>query len=146
VHQVLCDSCNMGLHAVWLKYETTEHYCQGGFSKDSFIRPHHEYRRHRCSLLLHRHLVIYLHCQSLEHVWRPAYVHFLFHAWCLPVQWLVILDTIISCLIRSFIMVALCNRADHYIFALWFLSSFFPHLISAVGDWMSTILPHMVWP
>ena len=47
-------------------------------------------------------------------------------------------------------MVALCNRADHYIFALWFLSvfllSFFPRLISAVGDWMSAILPHMVWP
>ena len=46
-------------------------------------------------------------------------------------------------------MVALCNRADHYIFALWFLSiylSFFPRLISAVGDWMSTILPHVVWP
>jgi len=45
-------------------------------------------------------------------------------------------------------MVALCNRADHYIFALWFLSSFFffPRLISAVEDWMSTILPHMVWP
>jgi len=42
----------------------------------------------------------------------------------------------------------LCNRADHYIFALWFLSSssFFPGLISAVGDWMSTVLPHMVWP
>jgi len=68
-----------------------------------------------------------------------------------------------------FIMVALCNRADHYIFMLWFVlllwspyvigrpyifSScyylsfylFFPRLISAVGDWMSTILPHMVWP
>ena len=47
-----------------------------------------------------------------------------------------------------FIMVALCNRADHYIFALWFLfSSFFPRLISAAVDWMSTILPaHMVWP
>jgi len=50
------------------------------------------------------------------------------------------------------IMVALCNRADHYIFALWFLSSssffffFFPRLISAAVDWMSTILPHMVWP
>jgi len=47
-------------------------------------------------------------------------------------------------------MVALCNRADYYIFALWFLSSspsiFFPRFISAVGDWMSTILPHMVWP
>jgi len=34
-----------------------------------------------------------------------------------------------------------------------FLSCFFflpssslPHLISAVADWMSTILPHMVWP
>ena len=42
--------------------------------------------------------------------------------------------------------VALCNRADHYIFMLWFvllllllLSSFFPRLISAVGDWMFTI-------
>jgi len=26
------------------------------------------------------------------------------------------------------------------------LSSFFPRLISAVADWMSTILAHMVWP
>jgi len=66
-------------------------------------------------------------------------------------------------------MAGLCNRAGHYIFALWFLSSFmvalcnretiyifmlflllssflFPRLISAVGDWMSAILPHMVWP
>ena len=44
-------------------------------------------------------------------------------------------------------MAALWNRAGHYIFALWFLSfvpSFFPRLISAVGDWMSTILPHMM--
>jgi len=46
-------------------------------------------------------------------------------------------------------MVTLLNKADHYIFILWFLLSFFfflPHLISAVGDWMSAILPHMVWP
>ena len=48
-------------------------------------------------------------------------------------------------------MAALCYRAGHYIFALWFLSfffssSFFPRLISAVADLMSTILPHMVWP
>jgi len=48
-------------------------------------------------------------------------------------------------------MVPLCNRADHYIFALLFLSSsssslFIPHLISAVAGWMSTILWHMVWP
>ena len=43
-----------------------------------------------------------------------------------------------------FVMVALCNRADHYIFTVWFLSSFFlsffPRLISAAVDWMSTIL------
>jgi len=67
------------------------------------------------------------------------------------------------------IMAALHSRCGHYIFALWFLLSiygrpmeqgrplhfcpvvsffllFFPHLISAVGDWMSTILLHMVWP
>ena len=49
------------------------------------------------------------------------------------------------------IMVALWNRADHYIFILFLLSSFFlllffPRLISAVRDWISTILPHMVWP
>ena len=47
-------------------------------------------------------------------------------------------------------MVALWNRADHYIFILWFLLSifylFFPRLISAVAEWMSTILLHMVWP
>ena len=28
----------------------------------------------------------------------------------------------------------------------FYLSSFFPHLTSTVGDWMSTILPHVVWP
>ena len=44
-------------------------------------------------------------------------------------------------------MVALYNRADYYIFILWFLllSIFFPRLISAVAEWMSTILLHMVW-
>ena len=63
---------------------------------------------------------------------------------------------------QTIIMVALCNRADHYflwspygigqtiIFSSCFFllsSSFlFPRLISAVGDWMSTILPHMMWP
>jgi len=51
---------------------------------------------------------------------------------------------------NNIIMVALWNRADdHYIFALWFLllSCFFlPRLISAVADWMSAILLHMVWP
>jgi len=52
-----------------------------------------------------------------------------------------------------FVMVALCNRADHYIFILFLsffffflLLLFFPRLISAVGDWMFAILWHMVWP
>jgi len=44
-------------------------------------------------------------------------------------------------------MVALCNRADHYMFLPCGFYLLFSHrLISAVGDWMSTILPHMVWP
>jgi len=46
-------------------------------------------------------------------------------------------------------MIALWNRADNYIFILWFLLFsffFFPRLISVVRDWMCTILPHMVWP
>ena len=47
------------------------------------------------------------------------------------------------------IMAALCNRG-HYIVVLWFLPSIFllfiPRLISAAADWMSIILPHMVWP
>ena len=45
----------------------------------------------------------------------------------------------------AIIMVALWNRADHYILLLWFVL-FFPRLISAAPDWMSAILPHMVWP
>jgi len=47
------------------------------------------------------------------------------------------------------LMAALCNRAGHYIFALWFLSIyllFFPRLISAATDSMSIILLHMAWP
>ena len=49
----------------------------------------------------------------------------------------------------SFVMVALCNRETIYIFMLFLSSSFFfffLRLISAVGDWMFTILWHMVWP
>ena len=52
-----------------------------------------------------------------------------------------------SILLSSFVMVALCNRAGHYIFPWGFyLSSFFPRLISAATDWMSTILIHIAWP
>jgi len=54
-------------------------------------------------------------------------------------------------LVERIIMVALWNRADLYIFILsfvllssFFLSIFFPRLISAAEDWMSAILPHGV--
>ena len=33
-----------------------------------------------------------------------------------------------------------------YFHAVSFFLFFIPRLISAVGDWMSAILPHMVWP
>jgi len=33
-----------------------------------------------------------------------------------------------------------------YISSCGFFLSFFPRLISAVADWMATILAHMVWP
>jgi len=46
-----------------------------------------------------------------------------------------------------FIMAALRSKFVHYILQLWLHSSFFfPRLFSAVGDWLSAILPHMVWP
>jgi len=54
--------------------------------------------------------------------------------------------------VSSSFMVALCNSADHIYFHpvvcsfFFFLLFVFPHLISAVEDWMSAILPHMVWP
>jgi len=46
------------------------------------------------------------------------------------------------------IMAALHSRCGHYILVLFLLSSFFffLRLISAVADWMSAILLHMVWP
>ena len=44
------------------------------------------------------------------------------------------------CVIGQSIIFLLCG------FFFLFLSSSFPCLITAVGDWMSTILPYMVWP
>jgi len=47
-------------------------------------------------------------------------------------------------MVLHLIMVSLWNRTDHYIFILLFvllLLSFFSHLISAVAQWMSAILP-----
>ena len=50
------------------------------------------------------------------------------------------------------IMAALCNRGGALYFCpvvsfyLSFFFLFFPRLISAATDWVSTILCHMVWP
>ena len=45
-------------------------------------------------------------------------------------------------------MAAVWNRAGHYILlcGVYLSFFFFCYLFSAVGDWMSTILLHMVWP
>jgi len=40
----------------------------------------------------------------------------------------------------------LAGRPSRWALAHIFSSLLFPRLISAVGDWMSAILPHMVWP
>ena len=59
---------------------------------------------------------------------------------------------VLSCVLLF--MAAVCNRAGHFIFALWCLSSFFflsffllscssPNLS---GCRLDTILPDMVWP
>ena len=74
------------------------------------------------TLVDYRHRLMPLHCSPFADVWHS-----------------------------SLFMVALWNRETIYIFMLWFvlLSSFFlffPRLISAAADWMSAILPHVVWP
>ena len=55
---------------------------------------------------------------------------------------------IYSFLTVCLLMAALRSRCGHCIFSRWFLLSFFffSPLISAVADWMSAILAHMVWP
>ena len=109
---------------------------------------------------------VYFQCSNvrLSHVNKslftcllPYLVTYLI-TWCMQAKSnhdttvLVVLIRLPLFFIRSkLFMVALCNRADHYIFILFLsfflllLLSFFPRLISAVGDWMSTILWHMVW-
>jgi len=73
-------------------------------------------------------------CSALEEFMIMCYINL---TYLLTIKYLT--DTIYSK--RFIIMVALCNRADHYNFALWFLLLlFFPHPISAAVDWMSTII------
>jgi len=58
----------------------------------------------------------------------------------------------LMCSVKSLLpfMAALWNMAGHYIFILWFLLLsivlFSSSITSAVADYMSTILPHIVWP
>jgi len=76
---------------------------------------------------------------------------FVTRQWCAPC-FRVVLSVNKSNASCALIMATLCNKAGHYIFALWFFlllysSSFFLFflcLTSAVRDWMSTILLHMV--
>jgi len=54
-------------------------------------------------------------------------------------------------IVVSWFMVAVWNRADHIYFhavvcSFFFFLFFIPRLISAAANWMSAILPHMVWP
>jgi len=42
--------------------------------------------------------------------------------------------------------VIIFSYCGFFFFFFFFLSSFFPRLFSAVAHWMSTILPHTMWP
>jgi len=44
------------------------------------------------------------------------------------------------------VMAALCNRGPLYFCPVVSVFLFFPRLISAAADWMSTIILHMAWP
>ena len=49
---------------------------------------------------------------------------------------------------RIIFMAALHSRCGHYIFSVvssFYLLMFFPRIFSAIADWMSTILAHMMW-
>jgi len=64
-----------------------------------------------------------------------------------PLHVFVLLITAAGAASFLIIMATLRSRCKHYIFVLWFLLlSFLPRLVSAIADWMSTVLPHMVWP
>ena len=61
-------------------------------------------------------------------------------------------QTIIFLPCGFFFMAALCNRGAiiflpcSSFLSIYLLLSFFPRLISAATDWISTILLHMAWP
>jgi len=69
----------------------------------------------------------------------PA-IHLLISALCMHVCVLLWSPYII----RQTIIFSCCGL--FFLLLLLLLFFLFPHLISAVADWMSAILPHMVWP
>jgi len=87
------------------------------------------------------------HCHAPGYCWRSVSYSVICYRAVL-FNYVIIASTPWAIKKSQIIMAALRRICGHYIFALWLLLllSFFPCLISAVGDWMSTILPHMVWP
>jgi len=89
------------------------------------------------------------HCIKLSVICCASYTTMCFVMLkCIPLLWPpCVADADIIFLSCFFIMAALWNRqAIIFLPCGYYLFIFFPRLISAAGDWMSTILPHMVWP
>ena len=116
--------------------------CDAFFHIRHSARPTSEMKR-KLMALLHQHIMSTLAASFLRHPLLLLDVcivgcHGIFHHVRPSVTYL------------NLIMVALCNIGQTIIFSsclFFFLSSFlFPRLISAVEDWMSAILPDMVWP
>ena len=81
-------------------------------------------------------------CHRLEEVWFLPEIRVLFPviftvSWDLAIFWFWFLWS--PCGIGQTIIFSCCSLFFFFFF-------FFPHLISAGTDWMSAILPHMVWP
>jgi len=95
------------------------------------------------SVHLHRSVVYTRLLHNSAIFWFLMQSFFLFSACLSDVKLLAILYTIFCHCLLNFLW-----GAGHYIFpcGFFFYLSFFPRLISAITDWMSAILPHMVWP
>jgi len=75
---------------------------------------------------------------------------FNYYRWMLWTVGFYALGCILQIHLQVIVAAALRSRCGHYIFAMWFVLSFFlsffPGLIWAITDWISTILLCMVWP
>jgi len=68
------------------------------------------------------------------------------YAWLIIKIALIVMIRFFNCMLTHYLWPPYVVGQAIYIFILWYLLLFFPRVISAVGDLMSTILPHMVWP